>query len=158
MPRWLLTAGRRAVVRLIARRLGEEIDSRPAPLNVLLEATAARPREFRSEVVGGLVDALAGIRKAKKPAGWDRFQAQLDATGDARLAALVRELNVLFGDGRALGEVKRLALDKHGDLETRRTALRTLIDNRPSDLRSICERLVGEALSERRGGAGTCVV
>ncbi len=133
-----------AVVRLIARRLGEEIDSRPAPLDALLEATANRPREFRSEVVGGLVDALAGIRKAKKPAGWDGFQARLDTKGDSRLAERVRELNVLFGDGRALSEVKRLALDKHADLETRRTALRTLIDNRPGDLRAICERLVAE--------------
>ena len=37
--------------------------------------------EFRSQVVGGLVDALAGIRKARKPAAWDAFQARLDATG-----------------------------------------------------------------------------
>ena len=44
--------------------------------------------------------------------------------------------------GGRSSEVKRLALDEKGDLETRRTALRTLIDSRPSDLRSICERLV----------------
>ena len=49
---------------------------------------------------------------------------------------------MLFGDGRALDEVKRLALDEKADLETRKAALRTLIDSRPSDLRSICERLV----------------
>ncbi len=131
-----------AVVRLIARRLGEDVDSRPAPLNGLLAAACTRPPEYRSEVVGGLVDALAGIRKAKKPAGWDAFGAGLDTKADPRLAERVRELNVLFGDGRALEEVKRLALDDQADLETRRTALRTLIDGRPSDLRSICERLL----------------
>jgi putative membrane-bound dehydrogenase-like protein len=130
------------VVRLIARRLGEEIDSRPAPLNALLEATAGRPARFRSEVVGGLLDALAGVRKARKPAGWDAFQASLDPTAELSLAAQVRELNVLFGDGRALEEVKRLALDERADLETRKAAIRTLIDSRPSDLRAICERLV----------------
>jgi putative membrane-bound dehydrogenase-like protein len=134
--------GQAAVVRLIARRLGEDIDSRPAPLNGLLEATATRPPEFRFAVVGGLVDALAGIRKATKPAAWDAFQARLDTKDDSRLAERVRELNVLFGDGRALDEVKRLALDDKADLDTRRTALRTLIDSRPGDLRSICERLV----------------
>ncbi len=130
------------VVRLIARRLGEEIDSRPAPLDALLAATTTRPAEFRSEVIGGLLDALAGLRKAMKPATWDAFQASLGTPADGKLAAQVRELNVLFGDGRALDEVKRLALDETADLETRKAALRTLIDSRPSDLRSICERLV----------------
>ena len=93
-------------------------------------------------MIGGLVDALAGLRKARKPAAWDAFQARLDTPADANLAAQVRELNVLFGDGRALDEVKRLALDEKAELETRKAALRTLIDSRPSDLRSICERLV----------------
>jgi putative membrane-bound dehydrogenase-like protein len=130
------------VVRLIARRLGEDIDSRPAPLNTLLAATAARAAEFRFELVCGLVDALAGIHKAKKPAAWDTFQANLGQTADATLAGRVRELNVLFGDGRALEEVKRMALDDKADLQTRKAAIRTLIDNRPSDLRSICERLI----------------
>ncbi len=131
-----------AVIRLIARRLGEDIDSRPAPLDALLKAAAARPVEFRAEVVRGLVDALAGIRKARKPTAWDTFQTSVDTAGDLPLASLVRELNVLFGDGRALDLVKRLALDEKADLETRKTAIRTLIDNRPSDLRSICERLI----------------
>jgi putative membrane-bound dehydrogenase-like protein len=130
-----------AVVRLIARRLGEDIDSRPAPLNVLLTVTAARPPEIHSQQVGGLVDALAGSRKARKPEAWDAFQASLVTTNDPALRSALRELNVLFGDGRALEEVKRLALDEKADLETRKSALRTLIDSRPSDLRSICERL-----------------
>ncbi len=130
------------VIRLIARRLGEDIDSRPTSLNALLALCAARPPEIRAQAVGGLVDALAGIRKARKPAAWDSFQASLDTAADPGLAARVRELNVLFGDGRALAEVKRLALDENADLETRKTAIRTLIENRPSDLRPICERLI----------------
>ena len=130
------------VIRFIARRLGEDIDSRPGPLNALLAASAARPPEIRAEAVRGLVNALAGIRKARKPGAWDSFQASLDTAADPELAAQVRELNVLFGDGRALAEVKRLALDEHADLETRKTAVRTLIENRPDDLRSICERLI----------------
>ena len=129
------------VVRLIARRLGEDVDSRPAPLNVLLAAAAKGPAETRSAVVCGLADALAGSRKAGKPDAWPGFLAGLDANSDPALATRVRELNVLFGDGRALEEVKRLALDEKADLETRKAALRTLIDSRPSDLRSICERL-----------------
>ena len=58
------------VVRLIARRLGEDVDSRPAPLNALLAAAAKGPAETRSAVVCGLADALAGSRKAGKPDAW----------------------------------------------------------------------------------------
>ena len=54
----------------------------------------------------------------------------------------MRNLDVLFGDGRALDEVKRLALDDKLDLEARKLALKTLIDSRPPDLRSLCERLI----------------
>ena len=54
----------------------------------------------------------------------------------------IRDLNVLFGDGRAVEEVKRLALDDSASLEVRKAALETLIESRPPDLRSVCERLV----------------
>ena len=112
-------------------RRGHRFPSRA--LNVLLGATAARPAEFRSEVVGGLVDALAGLRKAKKPAAWDAFQVKLDTTVDPILRyRSVRELNVLFGDGRALEEVKRLALDEKADLETRKAAIRN-VDRQPAE-------------------------
>ena len=48
----------------------------------------------------------------------------------------------LFGDGRALDEIKSLALDAKGEIEPRRKALETLIDARPPDLREICEQLL----------------
>ena len=131
-----------SVVRLIARRLAEDIDSHPVPVNALLGSSASRPAEFRAQVVGGLLDALAGIRKAKKPDGWDAFQSKFDTKAIPVLGTRVRELNVLFGDGRALEDVRRLALDDKAEVETRKAALRTLIEGRPSDLRSICERLV----------------
>ncbi len=130
------------VTRLIARRLGEDVDPRPAPLETLLSRAADRPAETRLQVVAGLIDAMAGSRKARKPVSWDAFRATFDSAKDPTISAQLRELNVLFGDGRALEEVKRLALDDKADLATRQAALRTLIENRPTDLRAICERLV----------------
>ncbi len=130
------------VVRLIARRLGEDIESRPGPIDSLLAAGARQSEAFQSDVAAGLLAALAGYHKAKKPPAWDAFQATFAATADPAFRARVRELNVLFGDGRALEEVKRLALDENAELEARTTALQTLIASRPIDLRAICERLV----------------
>jgi putative membrane-bound dehydrogenase-like protein len=130
------------VVALIARRLGEDVDMNPAPLNTLLADSAGRSEEHRVQAAAGLSAALAGIRKAKKPAAWDAFAASLETTADPPLRARVRELNVLFGDGRALEEVRRLALDEKADLDARKAALKTLIESRPGDLRGICEKLV----------------
>jgi putative membrane-bound dehydrogenase-like protein len=131
-----------AVVRLITRRLGEEIEARPGPLEALLALAARQPEANRLEVVAGLSAALAGYRKVEKPKAWDAFETTLESVGDPIVRTQARELNVLFGDGRALEEVRRLALDENAELETRKAALRTLIESRPSDLRSICQRLV----------------
>jgi putative membrane-bound dehydrogenase-like protein len=130
------------MVGLIARRLGEDIEARPAALNALLSLAANRTVEFQAQVVSGLGAALSGWRKARKPAAWDAFQAKLHAMADSNLRARVRELEVLFGDGRALDEVRRLALNDQAEIDERKAALRTLIESRPPDLRSICERLV----------------
>jgi putative membrane-bound dehydrogenase-like protein len=138
-----LQCRQRDVLRWIARRLGEDIDSRPDSIDRLLASSVGEPNAFRSEVTAGLLAALSGYHKAKKPVGWDAFQATFATTTDPTLRAQVRELSVLFGDGRALDEVKRLALDENAGLDARTTALRTLIASRPVDLKTICQRLLG---------------
>ena len=93
-------------------------------------------------MVTGVGDALNGWRKATKPAAWDRLQAKLSTVSDASLRERVRDLNALFGDGRAIEEVRRLALDESASIDVRTAALRMLIEARPPDLRAVCERLV----------------
>ena len=58
----------------------------PTRSNALL---SARPRPAGCDPFGGgggLVDALAGVRKAGNPSAWDAFQATLDTTADPRFA------------------------------------------------------------------------
>lgn len=55
---------------------------------------------------------------------------------------MIQELSILFGDGRALDDVKKIALDEKADVSAREAALKTLIDNKPDDLREICTRLL----------------
>ena len=130
------------VVGLIARRLGEDIDERPAPINDLLATSSRREVSHHSAIVSGLQAALTGRRKARRPEAWEAFRDALASLNDRKLHARVRDLDVLFGDGRALDEVRRLALDESASLEDRKVALRTLIEGRPNDLRTICERLL----------------
>jgi putative membrane-bound dehydrogenase-like protein len=130
------------LTRAISRRLVEDIDTRPAPINVLLGTARSNDEEFRVNVLAGLSEALAGRHRARKPENWDAFSARLGSSTDATVSAQLRNLDVLFGDGRALEEVKTIALDDKLNLDARKCALRTLVESRPPDLRSICERLI----------------
>ena len=86
------------VQRLIARRLGEEIETNPGPVNALLEAGEQQPEGsvLRTQLVAGLTDAMTGWRKAKKPAAWDRFQEKLSKGPDPALQARVRRSQRAF--------------------------------------------------------------
>jgi putative membrane-bound dehydrogenase-like protein len=126
----------------IARRLGEDLHKNPAPLNDLLRVTVNKSEAFQADILAGLAEALRGWRKAPKPEAWDWLQARLSDSSNPVLRDRARDLGVLFGDGRALDEVKRVALDSQAEIEVRRAALLTLLENRPPDLREICERLL----------------
>jgi putative membrane-bound dehydrogenase-like protein len=130
------------VRKFIARRLGEDIEKVAAPLNHLLKASASKPEEHQSDVVAGLSEALRGWSKAKKPAAWDSFQTQAAGASSRSLRDGVRDLSALFGDGRALDEIRRVALDSNAEMPFRKAALRTLIEKRPPDLRQVCEQLL----------------
>ena len=129
--------------KLIARRLAEELEKEPGALNTLLLISLRRPEAFQSDILSGLADGLAGWRKATKPSAWDAFAKLIERSTNTALRDRVRDLSVVFGDGRALDEVKRVALAKEADMNARKAALQTLIENRPPDLRAVCEQLLG---------------
>lgn len=129
--------------RLIARRLAEDIEKQPAHVNNLLLLAAAKGEAFQSDILSGLADGLAGWRKATKPSAWDAFAKFIEKSANPSLRDRVRDLSVVFGDGRALDEVKRVALAKDADMNARKAALQTLIESRPPDLRAVCEQLLG---------------
>ncbi len=129
------------ITELIARRLTEDIEQQPAAINRLLEA-ASVSETFQVDVMRGIARALIGWRKAPKPAAWDGFVQKITSTTDAGLLERVRDLSVVFGDGRALDALKKVALDKNADMAGRKAALQLLIDSRTPDLRSLCESLL----------------
>lgn len=131
-----------ATRRLIARRLSEEIESSPGPINELLKSASKGAVGLQRDVLAGLAEGLVGWRKAAKPAGWDGFAAAVAASNDGELAGRARDLSVLFGDGRALEEVRAVALDDQADLNARKAALKAFIESHSPDVRSVCERLL----------------
>ena len=114
--------------------IARSLATQPEPLNALL--TSAKPEQATS-ILEGMAEAFKGLRKVPKPESWDDFA--LLAKGQTNL---IRDLSILFGDGRALDDVKKIVLDAQAETPTREAALKTLIEARPADLRAICESLL----------------
>jgi putative membrane-bound dehydrogenase-like protein len=97
---------------------------------------------LRAEILAGMSEAYAGWRKAPKPAGWNALVKAVAVANDAANQERVQELSLLFGDGRALGQVMAVAKDAEAALEQRKAALRSLIEARPPELRELCLALL----------------
>jgi putative membrane-bound dehydrogenase-like protein len=132
------------VRKYIARRLTEEVEKAPAPVSALLKRAGGGSAAFQLDVLQGMSEALRGWRKARPPEGWTAVRAKLAGSPDRRVRELTRDLGVVFGDGRALDELRRLAGDGSADAESRRAALRVLIAGRPPDLLPLLKRLIGD--------------
>ena len=126
--------------RLIVRHLALRSEKHPGPVGDLVSRAMNLPPALQESLLVGMREAFQGWHKAPKPAGWDSFVATAVPRSKPDLA---RELETLFGDGRAMEEIKRIVLDDKADLRTRQKGLLTLIDARPPDLRKICEGLLG---------------
>lgn len=113
------------VTRWIARKLATE----PESLNGLLAINSS------DDVLEGMAEAFKGIRKAPKPTSWDKIVARSKSSH-------LRDLSILFGDGRALDDVKKIVFDDKVDIAARESALKTLIEARSADLRELCTKLL----------------
>ena len=127
-------------LRLISRSLAEEIESHPDSMDALIEfAASSEGASVRSTILDGISKGLQGWRRAAKPKSWDALSKA--NSGDP----IVRELSVVFGDGRAINELKDVARGKtDAEPVIRIAALETLIEQEPEDLREICEGLLGD--------------
>lgn len=138
-----MTCELQTTLRLISRALAEQIDNAPDSINALLVHAASQDDEsYQRSVLTGVAEGLKGRRTAPVPESWNL----VTAIPTASLQPLIRELSVVFGDGRAMDELTEIALGKTpADHEMRHAALETLIQSDAKDLRSICELLLGDA-------------
>jgi putative membrane-bound dehydrogenase-like protein len=116
------------VTRLITRRLAEDLEKTPGPVNDLLSRASD---ENRLSILRGLNEGLKGWSKATKPAAWDTIAK---SGGDEGTQTLLRELSVVFGDGRARDELLAIAANAEGDPGARRAAVTNLVRNPTPDL------------------------
>ena len=119
------------VRQLISRRFAAEYQE-PKTLAPLITALGQVDAERQADMLTGISAALKGVRKAAAPQGWNAFAKT--ASQNELTADLVREIGVVFGDGRALDDVRRIATDRNAPDDARIEAIRVLANARPKDL------------------------
>jgi putative membrane-bound dehydrogenase-like protein len=142
-----LASQHRVVRQFIARRLAEDIETKPDGLERLLAAVQNSDDAFTppaQDILRGMGEALRGWRKAKPPASWAAFANGASSSNDPEITQRVRDLSVVFGDGRALGDVSHILTDRMADPLARRNALRTMLDSKTDNLAPLLKRLLNE--------------
>ncbi len=127
----------------LARRLAQELERHPEPVEELLSFAAASDNEaVQRDVLSGISEGLRGRRKTTPPRNWEQLSGKFEMATDPEIQERVRDLSALFGDGRALEELHQVALNHAAPVSARQTALQALIDHNAPDLREICEGLL----------------
>jgi putative membrane-bound dehydrogenase-like protein len=134
------------LTRFIARRLSSELIDRPDSVRPMISLLGKTDDPgVRLDVLAGMADALRGLRRVEPPAGWAVVMGSLTRSEDPRILALARELAVVFGDGRALDELRAIAVDPDAEPSARRDAISSLVQSRAEGL----IELLGALLSNR---------
>ncbi len=133
------------VSRMIARRLTENLERVPGPVDALVaESIKSDSNEQRLAVLQGMTEALRGWRKAPAPASWKQVKPVMDSSAMEGIRTLSRELSVVFGDGRASDDLLRIASAKNGDLAARRDAIRVLVEARERKVQPLLRGALGD--------------
>ncbi len=129
--------------RHIARRVTSELDSNPAAVHQLVGALGRqRDPGTQAEILTGMAQALRGWRKAPQPQSWPQVAAALAASDSETVRGLAQELSLVFGDGRALDELRKVAADGNESPESRRRAVALLSQSAPPDLKDLLLKLL----------------
>ena len=121
--------------RNIVRRLTNEIDQPNNHVDKIVEMLIAQddPAKIK-DIVEAMQLALNGWSEAPLPAKWSQTTKKLSALEDLKIDQAIfqaieqsaEQLNVVFGDGRSIEELKRRVGDDRVDFATRRKAILTL--------------------------------
>ncbi len=131
------------VQRFIARRLTEQMQVQPKPVDELVAEAANASSSVRLNVLSGIADAMQGWAKATAPLAWPTL-VRATESDEAKSKQIVQELGVIFGDGRAMETIRSIVLDEKAEIGVRRSALTAFIQQRPDDLVEVCSKLLGD--------------
>ncbi|HEV7402812.1 MAG TPA: PVC-type heme-binding CxxCH protein [Chthoniobacteraceae bacterium] len=129
------------VTRLVTRRLVEEIEQTPGPVEQLLAAALKdQHAPAREAILRGLSAGLKGFGQVAKPRAWDEF-ARLMSPSQGEL---VRDVSLVFGSGRAVDELVALVKSADGDPNARSSAFASLLRSPKPELFALARGLIND--------------
>ncbi len=140
----------------IARRLADLADG-DRGLEHSVQLLMSSPVEVQRDILRGLLESLAS-RKVTAPAGWSEVSRTLLSSSSAEVRQKALLLSVLFGDRLALETLRRTVTDAGADVETRRTALQTLVDARAPELLALLRNLLDDRELRRSAIQGLATI
>lgn len=122
--------------RYIARRLTEELDRDSDMIDALLASASDS-----ADAIAGMGEALQGWSQASAPGQFSAAVERLTAPQREALGQTLREIGVVFGDGRSMQELLAL-LPQDENVDVRRQAIRTIARTPSADALSALLPLV----------------
>ena len=144
------------VRRLVARRIAEMIEAKPAAVDALV-ALMTEQKDVRDDVLAGIAAGLDGFSTAQKPKGWDEFLRTLSIlpappySGKKpqppvvdNVTPLIQTLSVVFGSGRASDDLIVIVKNGEGDANARLNAFKSLTRNAKPELLPVIRGLIND--------------
>jgi putative membrane-bound dehydrogenase-like protein len=111
----------------VARRITGEMIQQPGGMETLVAGLADGSLAGKADsITAGMHAALQGWRKAPEPKSWKAAVAATEKQGNSDVMARVRDISVVFGDGRAADELKAIVADGGKSTPVRRGAIESL--------------------------------
>ncbi len=121
------------VRKFIARRIASEFKTEADSFAKLVALLSKSNQERALDMLSGITAALDGWRQVPAPQGWEHVVATFGECEHEEVQRQVRELSVVFGDGRAIEELRKLASDGNETLASRRNAIAALAASRDAE-------------------------
>ena len=87
----------------------------PDAINALVALAERSKPDVALDIVTGMAEALRGWSKAPQPAAWASAASKFAANGTGELHKRAQELGVVFGDGRAADDLRRIVFDANAE-------------------------------------------
>jgi len=129
----------------IARRLLHEYATQPE-VGPLLVATLLKSEneDQLSDLLQGMTAATRGVRQLPAPPGWSSVAGKYGDVPDPEVQASLRELSLVFGDGRAIDELFKIVSNDNATPIDRINALNVLADRQPDGLLPALKKWVND--------------
>jgi len=130
------------------RRLGHEISTQPAVAERALRFISGKASSGDSVTAATLLTSfktgLAGRAKVDAPKDWPAIEKQLRASRNKDVILAVDSLAVMFGDGAAIADLRKLAGDGNVDPVAREQAIAALAQSQDTDSVPLLFNLLGD--------------